>query len=1006
MALTSFTFGCTLSGTAPTDNLQAGDGESGNLSGIAHGGRQPIAGAQVYAFAAGKTGYGSPAKLLASTMTSTDGTGRFNFTGTNTITCPGTSDATYSNTLYIVIAGGQPTPGVTNTDAVLLAVLGDCGTAVTNKPFTVVNEVTTFASMTAMQQFFNPYTVNGALATGLGENFGAPSTNLTGLINAANAVPNLVTLSLGTAGATSPVLTANSTSGTSAANQTVTVTTESSKINLAANVLATCVNSSPGAICNTLFSNVTSASIVDTLQAAYYMAANPTDLVNGTSNIATVATSAVATLPFSPSLAVSSSSYPNDWSIGVQYGSSTYTTVGASNRAYFVVNPQSLAVDRLGDIWILNAFTNSSSTVGNSVSEIDPTGVPLQTAFIGSNGLALTGPNSIVIDPFNNVFVSNYGNSASGKSVVEYPNCASPCTAPSSLMTFNTGTGPGPMASDGAGNIFISTATAGAGDLEEVPAGSASEINATHYAGSLTATNYSGMAIDPNFNIYLASGSNASPAIYMFPAGSYSTANAYTGSVIGYPIALGLDAASNIFFSNYAAGNLGEIGVGTPAGANAKGSLFGGGSLVKTEKLVLDGSANIWATNTVTSGSGAVSEIATSNSIFSNGGATLSPAGGYGSVTGTLLTARNYNQTSGLALDASGNVWVGAGSGSAITEIVGLATPVITPIAANLPATGAAALSNVPVPTSGAYFGGWANPTGGASDPVSVNGYTTTLESQIGRKLRIHMHYYGWGTDGSTVATSIPAFPDQAETDDVNAGRIPLITWTCGDNNSVVAVASSTVNTPTYNLIVATAQAVKTFSKPMFIRWNWEMNDSGGGSGKCMGGTSVPLPTQYANFIGAWQNIYNIFKAQGVTNVSWLWNPGMPGGLYNAPDPAPYYPGNAYVDWIGFDGYDKVSADHFGPVFNPFYQEFGNATYGNKPIMIGETGECPSYQSVYLADATAEIAGRANSGNYNFSPLVRAFLYFDSPGQYVGCTWTFQSTLPFATMGSDPYFTQ
>jgi hypothetical protein len=48
---------------------------TGSLSGIAHGGRQSISGADVYAFAAGKTGYGSPAHLLAQTTTATDGTG-------------------------------------------------------------------------------------------------------------------------------------------------------------------------------------------------------------------------------------------------------------------------------------------------------------------------------------------------------------------------------------------------------------------------------------------------------------------------------------------------------------------------------------------------------------------------------------------------------------------------------------------------------------------------------------------------------------------------------------------------------------------------------------------------------------------------------------------------------------------------------------------------------------------------------------------------------------------
>lgn len=306
--------------------------------------------------------------------------------------------------------------------------------------------------------------------------------------------------------------------------------------------------------------------------------------------------------------------------------------------------------------------------------------------------------------------------------------------------------------------------------------------------------------------------------------------------------------------------------------------------------------------------------------------------------------------------------------------------------------------ANVPVPSGCVYFGAWANPAAGAADPASVNGYTTTLESQIGQKLRVHMHYYGWGTEGNTVANSTPSFPDQAEIDDENAGRIPLITWGCSDDDGVIAAASPTVNVSAYNLIVATARAVKTFNKPIFIRWFWEMNLTN--KPACSGNGT--MATQYANFIGAWQNIYNIFKSQGATNVSWVWNPAGP--VVN-PDAAPYYPGNAYVDWIGWDGYDKVNAHDFGTVFNPFYQEFENATYGNKPIMIAETGECPTYQAAYLAMATTEIASRANSGGYAF-PMVRAFLYFDSPGQYTPCTWNFdtEGIAGFEAMGNDTYF--
>lgn len=301
---------------------------------------------------------------------------------------------------------------------------------------------------------------------------------------------------------------------------------------------------------------------------------------------------------------------------------------------------------------------------------------------------------------------------------------------------------------------------------------------------------------------------------------------------------------------------------------------------------------------------------------------------------------------------------------------------------------------NVPVPSNCVYLGAWANPAQGPSDPTDVNTYTTTLESQISGKLALHMHYSSWGTPGATLAQAVPSFPDQAETDDAHAGRIPVVTWSCGNVNSTVGTASSTVDVSDYNLIVATAQAVKAFGTPLFIRWNWEMNLNTGT--KCMDTGSKAV--QEAGYIAAWQNIYSIFKAQGVTNVSWLWNPG---GTPGDPDAAAFYPGTTYVDWVGFDGYDKIAAHDFGGVFGAFYQEF--SSYG-KPMLIGETGECPTLQQSYLNLAVAEIAGRTNPGGYTF-PGVKGFMYFDAPGQF-SCAWNFdaEGTTGFKNMAADPYF--
>jgi hypothetical protein len=110
------------------------------------------------------------------------------------------------------------------------------------------------------------------------------------------------------------------------------------------------------------------------------------------------------------------------------------------------------------------------------------------------------------------------------------------------------------------------------------------------------------------------------------------------------------------------------------------------------------------------------------------------------------------------------------------------------------------------------------------------------------------------------------------------------------------------------------------------------------------------------------------------------------------------------VDWIGFDGYDKVNANDFGQIFDHFYWAFSPHA---KPMLIAETGECASAQVTYLASAQAEIAGKSNSGGYSF-PLVKGFMYFDAPGHFAPCTWSLGAvgTTAFAAMGMDSYFQQ
>ena len=647
---------------------------SAGISGIAHGGRQPIVNATVTLWAAGNAGYGSTATSLQSTTTDVNGNFSFHTGSGATYSCPSTSSTTASQYIYITVVGGQPTTGITNSASALMIALGNCSTVLAANPYVVVNEVTTIASMFALQQFFTPS------VSGLGS-FGTSATNITGLANAFATVNNLVSIPNGTANA-STTATATVTGYTTA--PVVTITPEQTKINTLANVLAACVNTtgSSSSVCSTLFSDVNSTAALDTLQAAYYLATNPTSTVSSTSNITAVYNLAVANSPFQPALTAA----PTDWSVGVTYGSSSQSTASV----YLFDYPTYLAVDGSGNVWVLNDTTTTAATQNNIV-ELSPSGVPITQALTTS----LIGPNWLALDPSGNAWVANYGSSSALQtSVVEY-------TTGGVTNTFTTNKGPQRLAVDGLGNVFvIEPSYKGLGDLEEIPT-TCRPTNvtpcstATTLASGLT-TDFTNLAIDSNYNIWITGGGTGSlggvagyPYVYEFlysatspnyPSTPSATTN--TGGILVPEQGIGIDSGDNLWIPNYGKETISEIATSTVTG-NASSPFPTSSSLTKPEFEVIDGAGHIWVTDMATTSA-------------SPAGSVFELVAGTSSVTPQTGFAHTYNEPDGIAVDASGNVWVAAYNAAApagfITEIVGQAVPVVTPLAAGLPL--------VPGPTS------------------------------------------------------------------------------------------------------------------------------------------------------------------------------------------------------------------------------------------------------------------------------------------------------------------
>jgi hypothetical protein len=212
--------------------------------------------------------------------------------------------------------------------------------------------------------------------------------------------------------------------------------------------------------------------------------------------------------------------------------------------------------------------------------------------------------------------------------------------------------------------------------------------------------------------------------------------------------------------------------------------------------------------------------------------------------------------------------------------------------------------------------------------------------------------------------------------EDIRAhGSIPVLSW------SSQAIPSG-LDQPDFQLgdviegrydefIREFAEEARDWGHPFMLRFNWEMN---GDWFPWAEGVNGNQPGEY---VAAWRHVHDVFAAAGATNVSWVWCPFVdPAGSLD--DLASLYPGDAYVDWTGLDGYNWGTNPasprgwrSFDQLFADSYAEIIEGIAPSKPMMIGEVGssEQGGDKAEWIRDALARIPLEY--------PQVRSLLWFD-----------------------------
>jgi hypothetical protein len=674
----AFTAGCSNMATTATGVSSVGD--AAVVVGHVHGGNQPISFSTVTLNYAGASGQGSifpgtANNVIATTTSAADGSWSFTRDSNNgdswpasgnIYSCPNTS---YNPLVYLVAKGGN-TQGtgdstITNNAAVFVAPLGPCRN-ISNSTFINLDEVSTVATIAALQQYFDP----------VNETFGAGGSGLayTYFLNAFNLIPNMVNLSSGRAITSSNIPGGSLNLSNGVAAVSVTATPETAKINTLANILASCVNSSSASAtnCTTLFSNATPPVIpvtsrpygtaafnpaTDILQATYYMLTNPTN--GSATNLGNLYLLPVgAGAAYQPSLTTA----PSDWTIGISY--STTSTCG-TNSGSFIGSPYSLSVDVYGNLWMANSQGGS----GN-LTEISPSGIPIVCVALNSPATSPSTTAASTIDSAGNVWQG-----ASGT-----PNLTRYVISSQAALSFPTPEAPLALAADGKGNVYFTTVT---GHLYQI-AGAASATAAVTPVEIATALGTpSSLLVDNTSSqaIWASSGTGSlSRTIATNIGSSPGYLNGFSTSVISTSsptYGLAVKGASgnnvnNLLFSLQGTTNAVSNIIGSSTSYSAVANFptaagFAGISL--PTGIASDAQTNIWiANNANSSGLGSVSEVSASAAALS-----LS--------TGFQKSATFLNSSRSVAIDQVGNVWVGGDGNAFVTQIVGAAVPVYQPFA-------------------------------------------------------------------------------------------------------------------------------------------------------------------------------------------------------------------------------------------------------------------------------------------------------------------------------------
>jgi len=264
-------------------------------------------------------------------------------------------------------------------------------------------------------------------------------------------------------------------------------------------------------------------------------------------------------------------------------------------------------------------------------------------------------------------------------------------------------------------------------------------------------------------------------------------------------------------------------------------------------------------------------------------------------------------------------------------------------------------------PRCGAYFGAY---TLGGSDPRTS---VLQLERKIGRRLDLTLRYHDFSDH-----ILQGKFPDMYETRVGSRKRMLFLSWQARVSDTAAPIRWERIAAGDYDRFIhRAARRVKSWGHPTFIAFDAEFDNHYRDKGSM------------ADYVAAYRRIHDTFRAHRVKNVAWTWVSTGYLGAGNDSRIRAGYPGDDYVDWVGYDPYNffrcnDTAWDSFHRTVSPTYRWLMANGFGDKPFLLSEYGT--QYDPSHPERSVRWHANIAES--LENLPNLKGLIRFDSSGYF------------------------